>query len=82
MDISYSHNRPCEGYRFTNRELPMPSGGFNHQISCTCYQHVLITCGGKQSCPPLGICNKKNDSVYTDDLSITQMYWAICALLY
>ena len=58
MDIGYSHSRAYGGYRFTNRELPMPSGGFNHQISCTCYWHVLISCGGKQLCPPLGICKQ------------------------
>ena len=41
MDISYSHDRACEGYRFTNRELPMPIGGFNlfHVVESSYAQH-------------------------------------------
>ena len=57
MEISYSHDRACEGYRFTNRELPMPIGGFNlFQVVESSYAHhwafaakkiivfILMTC--------------------------------------
>ena len=60
MDISYSHDRACEGYRFTNRELPMPIGGFNlfHVVESSYAHHLLLACThfmwGKAAMPITG----------------------------